>query len=144
MENPQVYYEELMRRVNNPERFMGKNGIRIIEIGEGWARGEMENTKATQNPLGGLHGGALSTLADAVAATSLTSLGPRGRVTLHNTMDYLRLAAPGPVTCESRVRKTGKTIAVCEATILDSTGAEVAIGTFTFFFTGGEIVFAED
>ena len=139
----QAQYEELMRRMNNPERFMGRNSIEVIEIGEKWAKSRMENTKATQNPLGGIHGGALSTLADVTAAASLTSLGWRARVTLHNTMSYLRPACPGPVYFEAHVRKAGKTVAVSESTIVDSEGAEVAIGTFTFYFTGGEPVFVD-
>jgi len=143
MEDKQSYYEKLMRRANNPVHFIGKNGIQIIEIGEGWAKGQMENTPATQNPLGGLHGGALSSLADTVAATSLYSLGPQVRVTLHNTMHYLRTASPGPVFCEARVKKHGKTVAITEATITDSNGAEVAIGTFTFYVTDKALVLPE-
>jgi len=132
-----------MRRMNDPERFMGRNSIELIEIGERWAKSRMENIKATQNPLGGLHGGALSTLADVTAAASLTSLGWRARVTLNNTMNYLRPACPGPVYCEAHVRKAGKTVAISESTIVDAEGAEVATGTFTFYFTGGEPKFAD-
>lgn len=122
---------ELLRRVNCPEQFLGRNGIQITEIGDGTAKGRMENTTATQNLLGNLHGGALSTLADAVAAMAVCS-GGQVYVTIHNTMEYLRPAGPGPVYCTARVRKAGQTIAVSEATITDSDGREVAIGTFSF------------
>ncbi|MCL2843416.1 MAG: PaaI family thioesterase [Oscillospiraceae bacterium] len=122
---------ELLRRVNCPAQFLGRNGIQITEIGDGTAKGQMENIPATQNLLGNIHGGALSTLADAVAAMAVCSSG-QVYVTIHNTMEYLRTAGPGPVFCEARVRKAGQTIAVSEATITDSGGREIAIGTFSF------------
>ena len=128
-------YEEIMRRINNSDRFVGKNSIRITEIGKGLARGEMENSKATQNYRGGIHGGALSTLADTTAGAAVSSLGKLS-VTAHNTMEYLRPATPGPVSCEARVRKDGKHIVVVETTITDTEGREVTIGTFSFHVMG--------
>jgi len=135
MTENQDYCAEIMRRINSPEHFGGRNGILITEFGDGWAKGEMENSKATQNQMGGVHGGALSTLADIVAAMSVSTMGRRRRVTLHNTMHYMRQACPGKLSCEAHVRKTGRTIAVSEATVMDADGAKVAIGTFTFYFT---------
>ena len=128
-------YEEIMRRVNSPDRFVGKNSIKITEIGKGFACGEMGNIPATQNSRGGIHGGALSALADTAAGVAVSSLGKLS-VTVHNTMEYLRLACPGSVTCEARVRKDGKRIVVVETTITDTEGREVAIGTFSFHIVG--------
>ena len=137
MTNKQAYFQELKHLVNDPERFVGRCGIEITEIGEGHAKGRMEYDLATSNLLGGLHGGALSTLADAVAGMSVASLGYK-RVTVHNTMEYFRASKPGPIYCEARVRKSGKSITVSEATVIDSDGREVAIGTFSFYITDQE------
>ena len=128
-------YDEIMRRINHPDRFVGKNNMRITEIQNGFARGEMENIPATQNSRGGIHGGALSALADTAAGVAVSSLGKLS-VTVHNTMEYLRPACPGPVTCEARVRKDGKNIVVVETAITDTEGREVAIGTFSFQIMG--------
>ena len=133
--NKQAFYDELLTWANNTKRFTAHCGIRFLEIGEGYATGDMPNIPETQNFWGGVHGGALSTLADTVSGMATASLGHLNRVTLHNTMEYLRPAAPGPVHCFSKVRKAGKTIVVCEATITDSEGKEVAIGTFSFYLT---------
>ena len=129
--------EELLTRVNNPDNFPGRNGMRVTEIGDGTARGEMADTSAIKNLLGGIHGGALYTLADAVTAMAICS-GGQAYVTLGGSMEYLRPACPGVVTCEAKVRKTGKTIAVGECTLTDSAGTEIAIGTFTFYATNIE------
>ena len=133
MTNKPDFYKELMRRVNDPELFVGRCGIQITEISDGFAQGQMEFHLATQNLLGGLHGGALSTLADAVAGMSVSGLGHGSRVTVHNTMEYLRPSKPGTIYCEARVRKNGRHIVVSEATVTDSDGREVAIGIFSFY-----------
>jgi len=133
------YYNELLTRANDSDRFAARVGVRILEVREGYAKGDLPNTPATQNLFGGIHGGALSTLADNVSGMAVASLGPFMRVTVHNTMEYLRPAAPGPVQCLSKVRKAGKTIVVCEATITDSEGQEIAIGTFSFYRTEQKI-----
>jgi len=135
MMEKQELYDELIRRINNPVNFTGRNGIKIKELKEGYARGEMENTPATQNLLGGLHGGALATLADAVCGMAVASLG-YARMTIHGTVEYLRVAAPGPVSCEAKVRKAGKTVVVCESVITDSEGREVTLATFSFMILG--------
>jgi len=135
----QAFYDELITRVNSSDRFAAYIGIRVLEVQEGYARLELPNVTETQNLFGALHGGAMSTLADTASGVAVTSLGRHMRVTVHNTMEYLRQAAPGPVQCVSRVRKAGSTITICEATVTDSQGQEVAIGTFSFFNTGQAI-----
>ncbi|MCL2569081.1 MAG: PaaI family thioesterase [Oscillospiraceae bacterium] len=129
------YYAELLTRVeNHPDRFIAKTGIRFLEIAEGYAKGDMPNIPATQNFAGGIHGGALFTLADTISGTAARTHGrPQVVLTVNSTMNYLRLAVPGPVACEARVRKAGRTLTVCEAVITDSEAREVASGTFTFY-----------
>ena len=133
-------YKMFLALANDPKWFNGRNGITVTDVGEGFAKGEMENSPLTHNVLGGIHGGALSTLADTVAAVAVVSLGGVC-VTIHNSMEYLRRAKPGPVSCEARVRKAGKTITVCEAIIRDSGGEEIAFGVFTFQMTGEPLPF---
>jgi len=131
-EQKQAFYNAIIERVNNSQRFAGRNGIKITEIKEGYAKGEMPNIPDTQNTLGGIHGGAIATLLDTVSGAATASLGGL-RVTVHCAIEFLRAAAPGSVICEAKVRKVGKAIVVCEGTITDSKGYEVAIGTFSFY-----------
>ena len=134
------FYEVLLAFANDPRWFNGRNGVLVTEVGEGYAKGEMENSPLTHNALGSIHGGALSTFADTVTAVAVASYGGLA-MTSHNTMEYLRGAKPGPVFCEARVRKAGKALSVCEAVIRDSEGREVAIGLFSFHMTGEPLPF---
>jgi len=135
----QEYYNELLTRMNNSDCFVRRCGIRFLDVEEGLAKAEMPNDPTTHNIFGGIHGGALFTLADTVGGMAVASLGRWRRVTVHSSIEYLRLAAPGPVRCVAKVRKAGKTIIVCEATITDSGGQEVAIGTFSYYSTDQQI-----
>ena len=134
------FYKTLLAFANDPKGFNSRNGVLVTEVGEGWAKGEMENSPLTHNVLGSIHGGALSTFADTVAAVAVASFGGLA-MTSHNTMEYLRAAKPGPVFCEARVRKPGKALSVCETVIRDSEGRELAIGHFSFHMTGDPLPF---
>lgn len=131
MELNQDFYEKVMNHVNNPKRFSGGNGIIVTELGEGYAKGKMLEAEGVLNTSGFVHGGALSTMADTLCGIAVGSLGKK-RVTVHNTMEYLKVAQ-GELYGESRVRKKGNTIVVCEVRIWDAKEQEVAIGTFTFY-----------
>lgn len=133
--NISKYYPALIERVNNSARFSGKNGILIDEVTPGRATGSMAITEQLKNPLGGAHGGALSTLADTVAGMAVVSLGFTC-VTLNNTMNYLREVRLGTVYCSAEVIKTGKNISVCDIKLTDTEDRLVATGTFTFFMKG--------
>ena len=133
-------YQALLAVANDPERFNGRCGVLVTDVGAGWAKGEIENGPLTQSVLGGIHGGALATLADTVAAVAVASLGGAS-VTVHSTLEYLKWAKPGPVTCEAKVRKAGKSISVCEVSLRDSGGEEIAFGIFSFHMTGEALLF---
>lgn len=128
-------YPKLIDRANNAVRFSGKNGILVDKLFYGGATGYMEITEQLKNPLGGVHGGALSTLADTVAGIAVATLGFTG-VTLSNTMNYHREVRLGTVYCSAEVTKAGKKITVCDVKMTDTEDRLVATGTFTFFIKG--------
>lgn len=129
------YYPKLIERANNSARFCGKNGILIDGLFHGGATGSMEITEQLKNPMGGAHGGALSTLADTVAGMAAVSLGYTS-VTLNNTMNYLREVRLGMIYCSAEVTKSGRNITVCDIKMTDDKDRLVATGTFTFFMKG--------
>lgn len=129
------YYPELIERANDPTRFSGRNGILIDELVYGGVRGSMEITESLKNPMGGAHGGALTTLADTVAGVAVATRGI-ACVTLNNTMNYLREVRLGKVYCSAEIVKSGRTITVCDIKIVDEENRLVATGTFTFFMKG--------
>lgn len=128
----ETYYSKLMKVMNDEKHFNGFNGIIITKIEDFAAYGEMDYTESTQNPMGGIHGGALATLADSVAGLAAAARG-FPLVTLSNTMNYMRPARPGKIYCAAKVVKSGRTIIVCDASIHDSEDRLIATGTFTFY-----------
>lgn len=126
------HYPLLIEMANNQMRFSGSNGIFIDKLAHRSAMGSMEIVEHSRNPMGGVHGGALSTLADTVAGCAVVSLG-YSCVTVTSTMNYLREVLFGTLFCSAEVVKEGRHIAVVDAKITDSEERLVATGTFTFF-----------
>ena len=58
--------EKLMGEIGRNDKFIELIGIRIVELDEGYCKGELEVTDQHMNPLGTVHGGCLYTLADTV------------------------------------------------------------------------------
>lgn len=125
-------FESLMRRINTDDRFSGHTGVRITELGDGWAAGELEVAAHTLNPSGAVHGGCIVTLCDTVAGAAVFTTGYRS-VTLNCTTNFLREARGGKLTCRAEVVKPGRTISVCDVSVKDMEDRLVATGTFTFF-----------
>ena len=108
-------------------------GIKIVERGKGWARGEMEAEKLHLNPLGIIHGGCLFSLADTVSGTAIMGYGCRV-TTVNGTIQFLRPGKPeGIITATARTIKHGKTFSVCDCQVFDDTDALIAATTMTFY-----------
>lgn len=116
--------------------FAAYNGIEITKIEEGRAQGVLTVRPSSLNPMGMVHGGLLAALADTVAGVAAATSGQVG-VTLDCRMDYLRPAAGSEkIFCAAVPQRRGNHIAVYRAELTDDSGALVACGVFTFFFTG--------
>lgn len=108
-------------------------GIRIVERGEGFARGEMEVKEWHLNPLGIIHGGCLFSLADTVSGTAIMGHGHRV-TTVNGSINFLRPGKPdGKMTAEAREVKYGRTFSVCDCQIFDDREKLVATTTMTFY-----------
>ena len=83
------------------------------------------------NEKGGIHGGAIATLADTVAGSCACSRGGNC-VTCSSTMEYLR-PAYGDLFCEATPKKLGRRLSVIQVEIRNAQGKTVATGTLTFF-----------
>ncbi len=93
------------------EPYAKKIGMRLVEVGEGYAKVEMDVTPDMDNIFGMLHGGAIFSLIDEAFEVSCNS---HGTVALALNVNISYLAAPEPgsrLTAESRelnrTRKTG-------------------------------------
>lgn len=108
-------------------------GIKIVDRGAGWARGEMKAEKLHLNPLGIIHGGCLFSLADTVSGTAIMGYGCRV-TTVNGSIQFLRPGkSEGTITAVARTVKHGKTFSVCDCQVFDDTDALIAATTMTFY-----------
>lgn len=94
---------------------------------------EMPAAEFHYNPLGGVHGGVISTLLDTAAACSVHSTLAEGEMytSLDLTVKFLRpvTAASGLLQCEGRVIQRGRRTALAEAQLFDEAGKLLAHAT---------------
>lgn len=108
-------------------------GIRILERGEGYAKGEMEVRETHLNPLGIIHGGCLFSLADTISGVAVMGHGRRV-TTVNGNINFLRPGrAQGKVTAEAKEVKYGRTFSVCDCNIFDDKEKLIATTTMTFY-----------
>jgi uncharacterized protein (TIGR00369 family) len=108
-------------------------GMKVVRLGEGEATLSMEVNKRFHNPMGTLHGGIMTDLADAcMGLATMSTLDERETATtLELKMNFLRPVYQGEITCEAKVLHRGRTIALAEAAVKNSEGKEVARGIAT-------------
>ena len=136
--------EKLMGEIGRNDKFIELIGIRIVELDEGYCKGELEVTDQHMNPLGTVHGGCLYTLADTVAGFAAASCGFEGP-TLSGNMYFLRpTMGVKKLTCESRVVKNGKSIRVVEATIYGDNGQEISRSLLEYMDMQREMVIKKE
>ena len=98
-----------------------------IEVRAKWREEWVANPRLNQT-----HGGILAALIDFAADFALVKSVRRGVPTIDMRVDYHRLAKPGDLIARGRVIKLGRQFSVCEAQILDESGALVASGRGTY------------
>ena len=109
-------YAAVMERANQKDTFGVENGMRIVAMGEGWARGELHTEVRHGNPMGIVHGGVYCTMMDQVAGTAACSRGALCRT----------------VTCHAEAVRMGHSIVVMRAWVEDDGGTVCADGIYTF------------
>ena len=127
------FYAQAAERVNQTDGYAKGSHVRITHIALGSAEGELEVCPEVLNPLGIVHGGCLTTLADTVAGCCACSAGG-DCVTSSCSLEYLR-PARGDLFCEATPKKLGRKLSVIQVVITDGESKTVATGTFTFFMT---------
>lgn len=105
-------------------------GIVPVEIGDGYAIFELEPAEWHYNPIGSVHGGILSTLADSALGCAIHTklLAGTGYTSLDLTVKFTR--APtlngGSLRCIGRVLTLGRRTGTAEAQITDASGRLIA------------------
>ena len=112
------------------DRFATLNGARITEIGDHYARCEMDLDDRHKNALGAVMGGASFTLADFTFAVASNWQKP-DTVSLSTNITYLGGAKGSRLIAEAHMVKDGRTTCYYRVDVTDDLGTQVAAVTVT-------------
>ena len=127
----EILYASVMKRANQKDTFGVENGMRIVAMGEGWARGELHTEVRHGNPMGIVHGGVYCTMMDQVAGSAACTRGSMCR-TVNCEVRFLAAAQGAHLTSRAEAVRMGRSIAVIRAWVEDAAGAVCAEGVYTF------------
>lgn len=118
-----------------PPPVMATLGIDGVAVEPGRVVFALEPAEYHYNPIGGVHGGVLSTLLDSAAGCAVHSTLPAGAgyTSLDLSVRFLRpvSAASGRLTCTGTVLSAGKRTALAEARLTDPRDRLLAHATST-------------
>ena len=108
-------------------------GLKLVKADRGKAVMQIRATRRFHNPMGTLHGGVMTDLADATMGVALmTTLGEgESFTTLELKMNFLRPVIEDVLTSTAIVVHRGKTIAVVGSVLRNKAGKVVARGVAT-------------
>ena len=108
-------------------------GIDLIEVGEGTAVATMKVDSRFYNPMGTVHGGTMTDLADLSVGVATASLlkDDESFTTLELKINFLRPVFETELRAEAKVVHKGRTIALAETVLKNQEGKEVARATAT-------------
>ncbi|MBQ8507121.1 MAG: PaaI family thioesterase [Clostridia bacterium] len=106
-------------------------GMKIVELGSGYARVEMDAEHKHMNPFGSVHGGCYASLIDSATywAAYWDQDEDAGFTTLDLSVSDLSMARAGKLVVEATAIKEGRSVCLCEAKITDASGRIIAFGT---------------
>ena len=134
---------EEMEKWIGTESFARHCGIEILRMDETGGVGRMPQKPFHFNPIKGVHGGALYSLADSIGGHAALvwglhhldkKLSELTCTTVNSSVSFLRPAKGTELTCYATYHKMGHTIAVVDISIHDYRDVEVFCGTFTFMY----------
>jgi len=114
---PEVEAHLRERLAHNP--FVNFLGVKVPELGEGYARFSLEIRSDFHNSQGFLQGGVIAALADEAVAYALFSLVPEGEMisTVEMKINFLAPAQQGVIEAQAHIRKRGRTLSLGEVEV---------------------------
>lgn len=125
------WYVAVQARANQEGTYAVDGGMRIEELGDGWARGALQLAPRHANPMGIVHGGVYFTMMDQVAGTAACTGGGLCR-TVNCEVRFLAAAQGDRLTSRAEAVRMGHSIAVIRAWVEDAAGTVCADGVYTF------------
>ena len=122
---------ERVMRLTNSCPYYSLLGLRIVELGSGYSRVEMDVEEKLMNPFGSVHGGAYASLVDAAAywAAYCDQDADAGYTSLDLSVTNLSMTRSGKLTATGTAVKEGRSMCLCEVTVRDESEKLVAHGT---------------
>ncbi|MHB8605000.1 MAG: PaaI family thioesterase [Thermoplasmatota archaeon] len=119
---------EVLRIPTEAPPVAGLLGMTLASAGPGIANFTMDVGERHHNPMGSVHGGILTDLADAAMGYAVISTLGKDETftTLELKMNFLRPVFEGRLRCTARVDQRGKTIAYAVADVWNAEGKVVA------------------
>ena len=117
----------------NPPPIMKTLGMELVDAGDGKASMRIQVGERFHNPMGTVHGGVMTDLADATMGIAVMTTLAEGEsfTTLELKMNFIRPVIEDELTSEAKVVHRGKTIALVESVLMNREGKEVARGLAT-------------
>lgn len=119
-------YGKFKEFLEKNDRFAKKNNIKLLEVGEGYAKTSMKINDDHLNAANVVHGGAIFTLADFAFAAASNS---HGNVALAVNVDisFLSAATIGTLYAEAKEVSRNRKLASYRIDIKDESGKIIAI-----------------
>lgn len=126
----------VMRAINDCPFFQHLS-MEVTEMGVGYSLVKAQILKKHMNPFGGLHGGVYAAVIDTAAYWSAyCDLSENaGLISIDLKVDFLAPLIEGNIIVRGQRIKTGRTIYLAEAKVLDESGKLLAHGTSKLMVT---------
>lgn len=112
----------------------GRLNIEYTDIGEDWIKAQMPCTPVTHNPMGIMHGGAISLFADSVGGVSTNACVDRSvtnYVTLNLSINFFSSVREGMIYATAHPVQVGKSTAVTNVEVTSEKGKLIAVACLT-------------
>jgi uncharacterized protein (TIGR00369 family) len=115
-------------------------GLRLVAIGPGRARFELEADHRHHNPMGTLHGGILCDIADSAMGMAYASTLGEGEsfTTLELKINFLRPVRTAHLIAEGTIVQQGRSAGMTECSVTDENGRLIAKATSTCLTLRGD------
>jgi uncharacterized protein (TIGR00369 family) len=130
-------YREIIRERVENSPFYQHMGLEVTGLGRGWATFKMPAGRHLWNAGGIVHGGAITSIADAATGVAIATLLEKHRerpVTIELKLNFCSPVVEGTIEARGQVVQKGSRIAVCEVEVTDGDRL-VAKGISTYMIT---------
>lgn len=128
-----ILYQKILTLRNQEGGAINHMGVKITELGPGWARGEIKTEDCHLNPIGSIHGGVIFLFADSVAGSAACTRG--NIVTTSNGSIHFLNAAIGvkKLIAEATELKAGKNLLTYDVEIRTEEGKIISKATMEYY-----------